>query len=229
FMGEIDKLIQSMHTESLSGDGSWANQIRQLERKKETEQILETLKKKETEVNILRQQACDYFDRYGYAGREPGPAGRPVFYEDQLYHFEKALYGMHICYADKTLQFVIPAVLPHRESGQEPAYFKPFCTMLERFIKENPGDYEAARKETARGAVLVIRHSYKTGRLVKDNDNYEIRMIINALHAHQVIRTDRGDYLDIFLTAQGEPGDDQCRIYIMSKETFRGSFYNYSR
>ncbi len=177
--------------------------------------MLDLIHEQEKQVVIQRDQLIKDFSDKGYS---PFDLGEPSEISEGLYEFEKRLYNLDVSYASGVLKIHIPALLPHRKYTSA-AFFEPFRVLLRKYLDGHTEQYRALQSETINGAVLIVRHAYHAARLVKDNDNFELRTVINILNDLGYIYTDSGDYLSIFLTA-GIEGVDYTELCLMSKDKF---------
>lgn len=139
----------------------------------------------------------------------------------EVYGKEQELYSLKISYDAGILHIQIPAVLPHRNAKPGVVYADSLMFMMQEFKENEPGLFSEAQQEFSDGAVAVIRHSYDRADLVKDNDNVEIKRVIDLLHLSGFIKTDRGDYLSLFLTARTSPSESSFTdVFVMSKQRF---------
>ena len=139
----------------------------------------------------------------------------------EVYGKEQELYGLKISYGAGILHLQIPAVLPHRNAKPGVVYADSLRFMMQGFKENEPGLFSESQQEFSDGVVAVIQHSYETADLVKDNDNVEIKRVLDLLHLSGYIKTDRGDYLSLFLTARTSPSESSFTdIFVMSKQRF---------
>lgn len=143
--------------------------------------------------------------------------------EKELYEREKNIFRLDMGYQSEIFEIQIPAVLPHRKTKPTVVYYEALDFGLQEFISENSDQYSEIRKNTQDGAVIVVQHSYFTSYMIRDNDNVEIKQVIDLLHIHKYILSDRGQYLKIFLTAEQEKNikEDHTTILLMSKRRFQ--------
>lgn len=128
--------------------------------------------------------------------------------------FEEKLLGLSVREEGCIVRISIPALLPHRRSKPECMVAGPLLDMLQKFL-DNGGGAEF-RKKSGSGVLLVVSQSYRTPWMVKDNDNIELKVVIDTLVLSGLVSGDRGDNLSLLSTASVE-GRDNCDLILIPK------------
>lgn len=142
-------------------------------------------------------------------------------YKREMMDYEKKLYGMEIAIEDNIVKIMVPAIIPHRRARTDSVYDSTLREYLFNFETENKPFFTQFREDIKEGAVVVVEHSYKMEWMVRDNDNIELKRIIDLLVQTGFLLSDRGTRLKLFLTAkQDESEDSRATIHIMPKHLF---------
>lgn len=129
-------------------------------------------------------------------------------------------YHLTAMFENKMLKITFPDLLPHRIRNDNIPYVKALQNLLND-MKKNHNE-EIAEISTSERAVMVIKHSYKNSAMIRDNDNTELKKVIDLFQIAGIIPTDRGDYLMHFHFADNKKSDNShTTIYLMSLETFQ--------
>lgn len=135
-------------------------------------------------------------------------------YRRKLYEEDKATLNINVTYADGELVITLPALLPHRKTKHSVLFGETLQTALKEFRKTD--DYREFRETQTGKMLLAIHHNYKTPWMVRDNDNIEIKTLIDSLTYTGIIPTDKGNFLSVYLTAD-EGEENKCRITLSPK------------
>ena len=126
-----------------------------------------------------------------------------VYRDKGLYFFEKELTGIEIQELDGCVRLLLPALLPHRRS-------KP-----EFMAGESGGKF---REKSKNGVLAVFCHSYQADYMVRDNDNVEIKAVLDTLVLARLLPSDRGDFLSVLSMAVQGQAENRCQILLIPRE-----------
>lgn len=191
---------------------------------KELYSVEKLLRNVEEEAIKLRNYLAksDYFEGIADAVEEKTDA-------IDLRSYERNIYGIDISFVDDDMiNIKIPAILPHRKTKPDLVYADLFRDILIEFKNGNPGRFEVFQKALEKGAVIAVVHSYQTSWMVRDNDNVELKKIIDILVRTGYLREDSGTWLSIYLTALIQKTDDvHTNLFIIPKRKFVDFVKNY--
>lgn len=132
-----------------------------------------------------------------------------------IYRFEKELIDISIVEKDGIIKIEIPGLLPHRKSKPNILFLQLLREEISNFSKNcGTTDYWEISQD---GVLLIFQHCYNAEFLVRDNDNPEIKSVIDILVEGGLIKNDGGDYLSVLSTAVIEM-EAKTRILLVPKQ-----------
>lgn len=139
-----------------------------------------------------------------------------VYRDKGMYSYEKEITGIEISEYNSCIRIVLPALLPHRRSKPECLFAKPLFIAANEFMMNGKGkDFQEKSKN---GVLAVICHSYRADYMVRDNDNIEIKSVLDTLVLARMLPSDRGDFLSVLSMANKGQKENQCFIILIPKE-----------
>lgn len=139
-----------------------------------------------------------------------------VYRDKGLYFFEKELAGIEIQELDGCVRLLLPALLPHRRSKPESLFIKPLFVAAQEFMAGKSGG--KFREKSKNGVLAVICHSYQADYMVRDNDNVEIKAVLDTLVFARLLPSDRGDFLSVLSMAVQGQAENRCQILLIPRE-----------
>lgn len=145
----------------------------------------------------LRKNFLSILENYDYSLPESlnGKKKELLVQEKQNFHISVSYDGRGF------LEIHVPALLPHRKSMPGTFFYAPLTESIMEFMKKNNRIWKQIQNTMTDGAVLVIRHNYATRAQVRDNDNIELKSVIDCFCTCGLLKKDTGDYLSVFSTA----------------------------
>lgn len=132
-----------------------------------------------------------------------------------IYKFEKELIDISVVEKDGVIEIEIPGLLPHRKSKPNILFLQLLREEITNFSKNcGTTDYWELSQD---GVLLIFQHCYNAGFLVRDNDNPEIKSVIDILVEGGLLKNDVGDYLSVLSTAVMEK-EARTRILLVPKQ-----------
>ena len=133
----------------------------------------------------------------------------------EIYKFEKELIDISVVEKDGIIKIEIPGLLPHRKSKPNILFLRLLREEITNFSKNcGTTDYWELSQD---GVLLVFQHCYNAGFLLRDNDNPEIKSVIDILVEGGLLKNDVGDYLSVLSTAVIEK-EPRTRILLVPKK-----------
>lgn len=132
-----------------------------------------------------------------------------------IYKLEKELIDISVVEQDGIIKIDIPGLLPHRKSKPNILFLQLLREEITNFSKNfGTTDYCELSQD---GVLLVFQHCYNAAFLVRDNDNPEIKSVIDILVEGGLLKNDIGDYLSVLSTAAIEK-EARTRILLVPKQ-----------
>lgn len=129
-------------------------------------------------------------------------------------------YHLSAKYENDILEITLPDLLPHRTRNDNIPYIKALQNLLIILQKENKEKLKEQFENNR--AVIVIRHSYKNRAMVRDNDNTELKKVIDLFQIAGIIPTDRGDYLmHVHFADTKQTDQSYTKIFLTDWEKFQ--------
>ena len=127
--------------------------------------------------------------------------------------------SVNAAFSDLVFRLELPVLAVHRKAKQKEKmlFYRSLKGALEAFSADC--DYDKLRNAITDNAVIVVIHHYPAGAVIRDNDNMELKAVVDLLHMYGILTSDSGDRLSTFQTTV--PADHKhTEILVMSREVF---------
>lgn len=148
------------------------------------------------------------------------PMAQRFIFADHLFDQVKELQGYDVCYEDDVLEVTIPMSLPKRNKTATNEFKENLHIALERFNRADEEQHMRIVQQLSDAWVVVIQHVYSRANLMRDNDNVNIKHVIDEI-SRQYNLSDRGDHCSIMQCTCKEMEEKAVtHIYVMSPSKF---------
>ena len=139
---------------------------------------------------------------------------------NQLFDQTNLLHGYNIEYLDNVLRLTIPMALPRRNKTATNEFKENLHILLNQFCNEDSERYTFIREQLSDDWVVVIQHVYTRPELMRDNDNVNIKHVIDEI-CRTFYTSDRGDRCIIVqCTAKQFEKKAVTHVYAMKSNIF---------
>lgn len=144
-------------------------------------------------------------------------------WKQKIEDFEKELFDIDFKISGNVFIMRFPRLMPHRKEKPDIIFYGSVYEGLKKFVLQNKIELLRFQEKIEEGAVLVFHHNYMDKFMIRDNDNIEIKFLIDALVVNQIIKSDRGNYLNIFHMADynNDFHENTSELMVMSKKQFQ--------
>lgn len=119
------------------------------------------------------------------------------------------------------LSLTLPTLLPHRIRASEVPYINTFSKELQKVYEKYHLEIAELLKENA---CMIVKHSYENSKMVRDNDNTELKKVVDLFQKNGLIKTDDGVYLSMIHIAEvDQKAKKHTTIYLTNKEIFKNN------